>query len=98
MAESKKILFLSNHFITLYSFRKELIKRLCERGHEVYISSPEDEQFSYFEEMGCRAAYNLDGGGSAVMCFNGDYVNRQSNGGDREISDYLLIAEVEKEG
>ena len=54
MAESKKILFLSNHFITLYSFRKELIKRLCERGHEVYISSPQDEQFSYFEQMGCK--------------------------------------------
>ena len=54
MPESKKILFLSNHFITLFSFRKELIKRLCERGHEVYISSPEDEQFSYFEEMGCK--------------------------------------------
>ena len=54
MPESKKILFLSNHFITLFAFRKELIKRLCERGHEVYISSPEDEQFSYFEEMGCK--------------------------------------------
>ena len=54
MAETKKILFLSNHFITLFSFRKELIKRLCERGHEVYISSPEDEQFAYFEEMGCK--------------------------------------------
>lgn len=54
MQESKKILFLSNHFITLFSFRKELIKRLCERGHEVYISSPEDERFSYFEEMGCK--------------------------------------------
>lgn len=54
MPETKKILFLSNHFITLFSFRKELIKRLCERGHEVYISSPEDEQFSYFEQMGCK--------------------------------------------
>lgn len=57
-----------------------------------------DEMAKIFEDMGCRAAYNLDGGGSAVMSFNGDYVNRQSNGGDREISDLLLIAEVEKEG
>lgn len=54
MPESKKILFLSNHFITLFSFRKELIRRLCERGHQVYISSPEDERFSYFEELGCK--------------------------------------------
>ena len=57
-----------------------------------------DEMAQIFSDMGCKAAYNLDGGGSAVMSFNGDYVNRQSNGGDREISDYLLITEVEKEG
>lgn len=57
-----------------------------------------DEMATIFSEMGCKAAYNLDGGGSAVMCFNGEYVNRQSNGGDREISDLLLVAEVEKEG
>jgi len=56
-----------------------------------------DQMAQIFEDMGCKAAYNLDGGGSAVMCFNGEYVNRQSNGGDREISDLLLIAEVEKE-
>lgn len=54
MPESKKILFLSNHFITLFSFRKELIARLRERGHEVYISSPEDERFEYFEKLGCK--------------------------------------------
>ena len=57
-----------------------------------------DEMAQIFSDMGCKAAYNLDGGGSAVMSFNGDYVNHQSNGGDREISDLLLIAEVEKEG
>lgn len=54
MSESKKILFLSNHFITLFFFRKELIKRLCERGHEVYIASPDDERFSFFTDMGCK--------------------------------------------
>ena len=49
-----KILFLANHFITLYSFRKELIRRLCEDGHEVYLSLPQDEDNKTFEEMGCR--------------------------------------------
>lgn len=51
--EKKKILFLSNHFITLYSFRKELIQRLCEEGHEVYLSLSEDEN-NYFTNLGCH--------------------------------------------
>lgn len=54
MQENKKILFLSNHFITLFFFRKELIKRLIERGHEVYLSMPEDERQSFFEDMGAK--------------------------------------------
>ncbi|MEK3941946.1 glycosyltransferase family 4 protein [Paenibacillus sp. FSL L8-0323] len=49
-----KILFLSNHFITLYSFRKELIKRLIEDGHEVYLSIPKSDENSYFSNMGCK--------------------------------------------
>ena len=54
MQESKKILFLSNHYITLFFFRKELIKRLCERGHQVYLSMPYDERQSFFEDMGAK--------------------------------------------
>ncbi len=49
-----RILFLSNHFITLYSFRKELISKLCEEGHEVYLSMPKDEENVFFEKMGCK--------------------------------------------
>ena len=45
-----------------------------------------------FEELGCKAAYNLDGGGSAVMVFNHERVSRQSNGG-RALGDILLITE-----
>ena len=51
---SKRILFLSNHFITLYSFRKELIKLLVESGHEVYLSLPQDDDNSYFVSLGCK--------------------------------------------
>ena len=57
MAENKgtkRILFLSNHFITLYSFRRELIQRLTAQGHEVYISVPKDERNEYFEKLGCQ--------------------------------------------
>ncbi|OUN37270.1 glycosyltransferase family 4 protein [Massilimicrobiota sp. An80] len=49
-----RVLFLSNHFITLYSFRKELIRKLCEEGHEVYLSLPKDNDNKIFEEMGCK--------------------------------------------
>lgn len=50
----KRILFLANHFITLYAFRKELIQRLIKEGHEVYLSLPEDSDNKYFEELGCH--------------------------------------------
>ena len=50
----KKILFLANHFITLYSFRKELIKKLVEDGHDVFLSLPEDNDNKYFKDLGCK--------------------------------------------
>lgn len=50
----KRILILSNHFITLYNFRKELIKRLNDEGHEVYISMPKSEDNKFFIDMGCK--------------------------------------------
>ena len=50
----KKILFLANHFIVLFSFRKELISELLSRGYEVYLSLPESEDNKYFEDLGCK--------------------------------------------
>ena len=46
-----------------------------------------------FEQLGCTCAYNLDGGGSAVMTFNHQRFSRQSNGAGRELGDILLITE-----
>lgn len=51
---AKKILFLANHFITLYSFRKELITKLVEDGHQVYLSIPKDDDNRFFENLGCK--------------------------------------------
>ena len=52
---------------------------------------------SIMEAHGCTLAYNLDGGGSSVMAFNGKYVNtpssRDSNGDPRAIPDIILIKE-----
>jgi len=44
-----------------------------------------------FEELGCEAAYNLDGGGSAVMMFDHKTYSKQSNGADRKLGDLLVI-------
>lgn len=49
-----RILILANHFITLYSFRKELISRLLEDGNEVYIAIPRSGENSFFSKMGCK--------------------------------------------
>lgn len=50
----KRVLFLANHFITLYSFRKELIQQLIIDGHEVYLSLPDSPENVYFENLGCK--------------------------------------------
>ncbi|OJX70940.1 MAG: exopolysaccharide biosynthesis protein [Micrococcales bacterium 73-13] len=42
--------------------------------------------------LGAQTAYNLDGGGSSTMVFDGEVVNRPSNGGERATSDILYIA------
>ena len=46
-----------------------------------------------FEGLGCTKAYNLDGGGSAVMTFDQKVYSKQSNGG-RDLGDILLIREA----
>ena len=42
--------------------------------------------------LGATTAYNLDGGGSSTMYFNGQVVNSPSNGGERGASDILYVA------
>ena len=51
------------------------------------------ELASVFEELGCTCAYNLDGGGSALMTFLHQRYSRQSNGGGRDLGDMLIITE-----
>lgn len=53
------------------------------------------ELASVFVEYGARFAYNLDGGGSATMWFNGRLINKPTNSGstisERSISDIIYI-------
>ena len=47
-----------------------------------------------FETYGCQTAYNLDGGGSSTMVFDGTVVNTPTDGrsqGEREVSDIVYI-------
>lgn len=46
-----------------------------------------------FKDLGCFAAYNLDGGKSSVMTYEGAVVNNPVKGG-RQSSDCILIKEV----
>ncbi len=47
---------------------------------------------SYMESLGCKAAYNLDGGRSSVLWFNGSIVSTPYKGG-REVGDIIILAE-----
>lgn len=49
-----KILFISNHEVTLYYFRTELLKKLVDEGNEVLISQPDGDHKSFFESLGCK--------------------------------------------
>ncbi|WRS29937.1 phosphodiester glycosidase family protein [Actinomycetaceae bacterium MB13-C1-2] len=44
--------------------------------------------------LDCQTAYNLDGGGSSTMYFNGAVINEPSNGGERGTSDILYIEDL----
>lgn len=47
-----------------------------------------------FKERGCTIAYNLDGGGSSTMVFNGEVVNNPTDGrsiSEREVSDIVYF-------
>ena len=54
------------------------------------MTMPEFAQL--FVDLGAQTAYNLDGGGSATMYFNGEVVNNpQGRGDERPVSDILYV-------
>ena len=50
----KRVLFLVNHDVVIYNFRKELVERLLEEKYTVIISSPYGERIEYLKQMGCQ--------------------------------------------
>ncbi len=59
-------------------------------GYSIGMTMQEMSQLFY--DMGCKVAYNLDGGKSAEMAFMGELVNQPYEGG-RATSDILYIAD-----
>lgn len=53
-----KVLILINHQAGLYKFRKELLERLVQEKHNVYISVPEGEYTKEINELGVRLINN----------------------------------------
>lgn len=52
-----RILVLSNSFVGLHSFRKEVFQRFCDLGWDVFISSPTkgvEEKAEWFRNIGCH--------------------------------------------
>ena len=49
-----KILILANNDVGLYKFRKELIIRLIEMGHQIIISLPDGKWVPSLEKLGCK--------------------------------------------
>ena len=49
------------------------------------------ELAEFMRERGCREAYNLDGGGSAEIIYNGEIINNHK-GKERDLSDIIYFA------
>ena len=77
---------------------------LIDANHFVFVVSDgrtdESEGLSLYElakfmqSLGVKEAYNLDGGGSSTMYFNGEVVNNPTSGGrikEREVSDIVYV-------
>lgn len=55
------------------------------------------EMSALFEKLGCKRAYNLDGGHSAVMVYENALFSSPSKGEGRDISDIIYLAPSKKE-
>ena len=63
-----KVLFLVNHDLVIYNFRKEIVQRLIQENYEVYISSPNGKRIPELIEMGADfIEANMDRHGKSIL-------------------------------
>ncbi len=81
---------------------------IVDAGHYLFVVSDGRTQESaglslyelavFMESLGARLAYNLDGGGSSTMVFNGEVVNQPTSSGEsireRSVSDIVYIGQA----
>ncbi len=79
---------------------------ILEDGHYVFVVTDGRTDASegltlyqlaeFMQSLGCKTAYNLDGGGSSTMYFNGQIINNPTTGGnsikERSVSDIVYIS------
>ncbi len=63
---------------------------LCAAHYDPGVTATKMAQI--MQEKGVRFAYNMDGGQTATLMFNGSVFNEVSYGGQREVSDILYFA------
>ena len=49
-----KIVFFSNSSWSIYNFRKNLIKKLIQKGHKIFILSSKDSSSIKLKKIGCE--------------------------------------------
>ena len=54
-----------------------------------------DEMSNVFSELGCKAALNLDGGGSSMMVFQDELISKIYSNVPRNLSDCVLITDFD---
>ena len=74
---------------------------MIEPGHYVFIvvdgrqessrGLTLDEFAKIFEDLGCKTAYNLDGGGTSIMLFKGEIISSPSGTEERSVSDVIYV-------
>ncbi len=55
----------------------------------------QQEMGDFLYRLGCRQAFNFDGGNSATMVFNGGFYQQKSSGNERAQSDMLYFATLQ---
>jgi len=65
---------------------------VCVDGRtEISHGADIEELADIMVSLGCHNAYNFDGGGSATMWFDGQVINRPSEGTERKVGDCVYI-------
>lgn len=54
MSDRKKIVFIVNHEVVIYNFRKELVEKLINLNYEVYLFSPKGAKIDLLVANGCK--------------------------------------------